>query len=827
MTLPRVVTIVPLLGLRLSDRGAAIARRRWRLHWIRNGPSLAVLLGLLLSSPSSGECDSPLDRHASLFPAGGGSVQVVIASESSCGWLSTTTPWMHVEISGDEHPRTATITCGPNLSGPRREGIVRIGGGNHRVIQAGGATGTVLCWGSGPVGQCDVPTDLDPVTAVAADEYATVALEVDGTVRRWGAFTAIPSDLRGVLSISARHAITDGGTVRSLTGQGVPSDLQGVVEVADGWLHSIALLADGSIRCWGDDSFGQCAVPPDLGPVLAVAGGRFSSAALLVDGTVREWGQTWGVTVPPDLPPVVRIAKGWEHTVADVGPFGLRVWGTAGWHGDALEGFSNDASPVRHLTAGRAATLVLDSRIHLWGTDPSPDAIDLASLGPPLDAAIGSSHGVVLVSSAACAMNRLPWQSATLPTSGGSTTLRFQRNGIDCELAPEVPSAEWLSIVAVVEDGPDLLVTVAAGPLPTEQRRFGVVKVGDLSIRVSQFPPTRGDWLMTGQSPSLQSAVEDLVEVIQVECGYTDFCLALRSDGTVIPLGTDGFGQASVPTDLGPVIDIAVGQAHVVALQKDGSVRCWGWNCCGQTDVPANLEPVIDVTAGFNSTAVILEDGRVRCWGSTDADPCVAPPDLADVVAIDGGVTHFLALKADGSVRGWGSNRAGQIDIPDDLGDVTAVAAGVVHSLALRTDGTVRSWGFGGSGETVVPPDLKEVVGIAAGGEPLQLRGYSVARLADGSLRTWGDDIHASISLPADLGPVTSVFAGFRDLVIHREVCRADLTQDGAVDGADISVILGFWGLTPGPFPEADITRDGVVDGADLAELLGRWGPCT
>ncbi len=56
--------------------------------------------------------------------------------------------------------------------------------------------------------------------------------------------------------------------------------------------------------------------------------------------------------------------------------------------------------------------------------------------------------------------------------------------------------------------------------------------------------------------------------------------------------------------------------------------------------------------------------------------------------------------------------------------------------------------------------------------------------------------------------------------------CLADVNQDGVVNGADISAVLGFWGLAGKPLPAADITRDGVVDGADLAVLLGSWGEC-
>ena len=56
--------------------------------------------------------------------------------------------------------------------------------------------------------------------------------------------------------------------------------------------------------------------------------------------------------------------------------------------------------------------------------------------------------------------------------------------------------------------------------------------------------------------------------------------------------------------------------------------------------------------------------------------------------------------------------------------------------------------------------------------------------------------------------------------------CIADLTGNGEVNGADISVLLGFWGKVPAPLPAADINQDGHVDGLDLAVLLGSWGPC-
>ena len=50
-----------------------------------------------------------------------------------------------------------------------------------------------------------------------------------------------------------------------------------------------------------------------------------------------------------------------------------------------------------------------------------------------------------------------------------------------------------------------------------------------------------------------------------------------------------------------------------------------------------------------------------------------------------------------------------------------------------------------------------------------------------------------------------------------------DLNQDGIVDGADLTMLLGAWGLCGKQFCVADINQDGIIDGTDLTLLLGSW----
>lgn len=57
--------------------------------------------------------------------------------------------------------------------------------------------------------------------------------------------------------------------------------------------------------------------------------------------------------------------------------------------------------------------------------------------------------------------------------------------------------------------------------------------------------------------------------------------------------------------------------------------------------------------------------------------------------------------------------------------------------------------------------------------------------------------------------------------------CPGDLDDSGAVDGADLAVLLGAWGPCGDPDNcPADLDGSSTVDGADLAVLLGAWGTC-
>ena len=94
--------------------------------------------------------------------------------------------------------------------------------------------------------------------------------------------------------------------------------------------------ADGIVRCWGNNNYGQCNTPADLGACSSVAGGFYHTIALRIDGGVRCWGagapnSNWPnfgqCDTPADLGGCSRVAAGQHHSIAIRIDGGVRCWG--------------------------------------------------------------------------------------------------------------------------------------------------------------------------------------------------------------------------------------------------------------------------------------------------------------------------------------------------------------------------------------------------------------------------------------------------------------------------------------------------------------------
>lgn len=170
--------------------------------------------------------------------------------------------------------------------------------------------GTVACWGYNYFGQCGTPgetppydqplpvivTGLSNITQVAAGSYHSCALSQTGTVQCWG------YNYQGALG----NGGWDGGYEDPIPVPVLLPTGRKATQIVAGMYSSCALLDDGTVACWGFDTYGQAGIEPDGGvdvvatPVLipgiagatqiAMGAGSQHACARLATGGVKCWG---------------------------------------------------------------------------------------------------------------------------------------------------------------------------------------------------------------------------------------------------------------------------------------------------------------------------------------------------------------------------------------------------------------------------------------------------------------------------------------------------------------------------------------------------------
>lgn len=627
------------------------------------------------------------------------------------------------------------------------------------------------CGGDDESASLPAPTPPAPgntvATAIATGTAYSCALLTDRTVSCWG------SNALGELGNGTTESSSTPQAVIGLTNvTAIAASATGVLASPsagfEGGRHSCALLADGTVWCWGENLWYQlgpkappsqvcdvgesipCSpnpVPVGLRNVVAIATGGAHSCALMMDGTVwcwgaNDWGQLGNGTFSFSSPP-------------------LKV---------------NGLRNVTAIAAGGAhsCALLADETVSCWGGNST------GQLGPD-------------------------------PTSDGCT---FLDDIVPCSLNP-VPVPYLTNVTALAAGKDYTCARMTNGTVWC----WGANDRGQLGRDTS-----------LGTTPaSIPAPVTGLSTVATIAIGSEHSCAGL-TDGIVKCWGDNETGQLGNTTPTPRFIPVAVtglsnaatvaagGQifrhgGHSCALLTDGTVRCWGTNSnlqLGDGSITRSTTPitvrslsnVTSIAAFGNFTCAVLTDRTVKCWGANSSGqlgrdtslgntPASTPApvtDLGNVVAVVTGGRYACAHLTDRTVKCWGTNDHGQLgpNVPLDpstgkplresmipvavgLSNVAALAAGFEETCALLTDSTVKCWGF--NSPTPVDVGLTDVDTIAVGGRdcaifkngtvscsagwlfglistPVELNGqatalaagydHTCARLTDGTVKCWG-----------------------------------------------------------------------------------------
>lgn len=406
-----------------------------------------------------------------------------------------------------------------------------------------------------------------------------------------------------------------------------------VTRIAAGGDHTCAITTGGGVKCWGANAFGQLGIglrttiqrtPVDVAGltsgVTAIAAGLRHTCAVLAAGTVRCWGENSSVADDPFA------ISGSGGQLGD----GTRIDRLAPVTVIAQAGSTAPLSGVTAIAAGwfNTCALLVDSTVKCWG-----DATFRSSLG---DGTRESSLAPVTVVAAPGSTKPLSGVSAI--TAGDFKTCALLGDGlVKCwgdnyvsQLTDDgsVEDAAPVTVAAAPGSGSALSgVTAIAVEGGFTQDLGGFVACALTASRtVKCWGNNDSGGLGDGTTTSSFTPV-DVVGIAKEVTAITAGCALLvdttvtcwpsrSAQGELLNTPFTVKAAAGSTSPLSGVTAITAGSHHTCAIMSGGGVKCWGDNYFGQLgngSTSGSLTPVDVLFSAGQTTAVLHKpDGRIK-----------------------------------------------------------------------------------------------------------------------------------------------------------------------------------------------------------------------
>jgi len=525
-----------------------------------------------------------------------------------------------------------------------------------------------------------------------------------------------------------------------------------------GKYHTCAIVDDGTVECWGLNSYGQLGdgttinrlapVPVSgLGTAVSIAAASFHTCAILANGSVRCWG----------LNDSGQLGNG--TTISSPVPV-------------AVTGLSN----VVELAAGPVTSCAVrvDGSVWCWGAalgsgSPSTSAVPVQmAVAGAISVNVGANHACALMVNGSIRC----WGENTLGQLGDFDNITTS--------TPRKVLYLQSQLLYDVNFG----LEVSAGANFTCSRRFfGMVCWGDNAFDQfgipSNVPPpdTKNYAVYAFWDQTITAFATGPFHTCAIVAGGTVVCSG-RNDASQLGSPPPAAFPVTVPT-VANAVEITAGLKHTCAAIADGSVRCWGDNSYGQhgngTTGPAGIDFVTGLGGTFLGRGIAAGNqfscgrkgtGVPACWGSgsqgqlgnsssvSSPNP-VAVTGISNAIAITTGNAHACLLEPTGAAKCWGNNAHGQLGNGTTLPSnkpvavqggllFSAISAGDFHTCGIAAN-DVYCWGAGPETTGFIADSLTPVkmafgslvtdtpkAAISAGGN------FTCALLSDGTVSCWG-----------------------------------------------------------------------------------------